>query len=117
MKSLDTIDWNEDMNMLQSMCVFKCKMFPDRSFRKLKAKLCVQVDQQIERVIFLETFAPVVQWSMIWLMMILSLMLGLATMQANITAAFLHASLDKGKEIYVEIPQGFRQSGKVYKLK
>ena len=44
-------------------------------------------------------------------------MLGLATAQADITAAFLHASLEEGEEIYVDMPQGFRREGKVYKLK
>ena len=43
--------------------------------------------------------APVVHWSTIRLMMILSLILGLATAQADITAAFLHAPLDPGENI------------------
>ena len=50
-------------------------------------------------------------------MIVLSLMLVLTAAQADITAAFLHSSLEEGEEIYAEMPQGFRQEGKVYKLR
>jgi hypothetical protein len=34
-----------------------------------------------------------------------------------VTAAFLHAELDEKEKVYVEMPLGFRQPGKVLKLK
>ena len=117
MESWDIVDRRHDMNVLPSTWAFKCKRFPDGSIRKFKARFCVRGDKQIEGVDFFETFAPVVHWSTIRLMMILSLILGLATAQADITAAFLHAPLDPGENIYVEMARGFRQEGKVYKLK
>ena len=44
-------------------------------------------------------------------------MLGLATEKFDITDTFIHTSLEKCEEIYVEIPRGFLQKEKVYKLK
>ncbi|KAL3804514.1 hypothetical protein HJC23_002553 [Cyclotella cryptica] len=70
-------------------------------------------DQQVHGVDFFETHAPMVQWTTIWLM----LMLGLKSKQGDITAAFVHADVEKGENIYVEIPQGFKKQGKVLKLK
>ena len=39
--------------------------------------------------------------------MVLSLILGLATSHEDITVAVIHAYLDKGEEIYANIPRGF----------
>ena len=49
------------------------------------------------------------------LLLILSLQLGLATKQVDYTSAFLHAPIEE--DVYVEMPHGFRQEGKVLKLK
>ena len=48
----------------------------------------------------------VVQWSMILLMMILSLILGLVIEQVYIKSAFMYAFIVEGEDIYVEIPRG-----------
>eukprot|EP00978_Attheya_sp_CCMP212_P000558 scaffold1089_cov53-Attheya_sp.AAC.1 len=72
---------------------------------------------QIEGVDFFDTYAPLMQWSTIDLIMIITLLLNLANAQADVTAAFLHAPLDEGAEIFVDMPMGFKQPDKVYKLK
>ncbi|KAI2505066.1 hypothetical protein MHU86_9342 [Fragilaria crotonensis] len=95
------------MNVLPSTWAFKCKRFPDGLIKKLKARFCVRGDKQLEGVDFFETFAPVVSWSTIRLMLILSLVLGLATRQVDYTAAFLHAPIDE--DVYVEMPRGFSE--------
>ena len=103
------------MNVLPSTWAFKCKRFPDGLIKKLKARFCVRGDKQLEGVDYFETFAPVVSWTTIRLMLILSLVLGLATRQVDYTAAFLHAVLSE--DVYVEMPRGFAEPGKVLKLK
>lgn len=63
-------------------------------------------------------------------MLILSIVLGLKTKQVDYTAAFVHAPIDKDpnwdnlskeeqdqKGVYVDMPRGFSQPGKVLKLK
>ena len=37
--------------------------------------------------------------------------------QGDVTAAFLHAKLEEGEEVYVAMPQGFKKAGKVLKLR
>jgi hypothetical protein len=51
------------------------------------------------------------------LLLILSVVLALATMQVDYTAAFLQAKLGEHKEVYVEMPRGFKEEGKVLRLK
>jgi hypothetical protein len=118
------------MNVLPSTWAFKCKRYPDGLVKKLKARFCVRGDRQREGVDFFETFAPVVSWTTVRLMLILSLVLDLATRQVDYTAAFLHADIDRDPNydlltpeeqrrsgVYVEMPRGFSEPGKVLKLK
>ena len=71
--SWEVVDRTDEMNVLNSKWAFKCKRYPDGSIRKLKARFCVRGDQQIEGVDFFDTYAPVVQWSTIRLLLMVSL--------------------------------------------
>jgi hypothetical protein len=111
------LDWEDDMNVLPSTWAFKCKRFPDGLVRKLKARFCVRGDCQIDGVDVFDTYAPVVSWTTVRLLLILSVVLGLSTKQVDYTAAFVQAELDDDEHIYVEMPRGFKEKGKVLKLK
>jgi len=50
------------------------------------------------------------------MMFILQLMLGLKSAAADVQAAFLHGTLPPGEQVFVEMPRGFKQAGKVLKL-
>ena len=67
---------------------------------------------QLEGIDFFETYAPVVQWTTVRLMLILEVLLGLKSNQGDVTAAFLHADLEEGKNVFVEMPKGFEQYAK-----
>jgi hypothetical protein len=108
-------DVPEGANVLDSTWAFKRKRYPDGLVRKLKARWCVRGDQQIEGVNFFDTYAPVVAWSTVRLLLILSVTLGLATKQVDYTLAFVQADLDE--EVYVRMPKLFEQPGHVYRLK
>jgi len=103
------------MNVLPSTWAFKCKRYPDGTVRKLKSRFCVRGDRQVEGVDFFDTFAPVVSWTTVRLMLILSIVLGLSTRQVDYTAAFVHAPMEE--DVYVGMPRGFSEPGKVLKLK
>ena len=75
----DKVDRTTDMNVLDSIWAFKIKRFPDGTLRKLKARFCVKGFQQIEGVDYFETYAPVVFWIMVRIMLVLSLILHLNT--------------------------------------
>jgi hypothetical protein len=83
------------MNVLPSTWAFKCKRFPDGTVRKLKARFCVRGDRQKEGIDYFDTFAPVVSWQTVRLMLVLSVILDLSTKQVDYTAAFVHAPIDK----------------------
>jgi hypothetical protein len=56
--------------------------------------------------------APVVQWTKIWLMFILEVLLGLKSKQGDVTCAFLHADLEPDEMVYVAMPLGFNNKSK-----
>jgi hypothetical protein len=118
------------MNVLPSTWAFKCKRRPDGSVKKYKARFCAGGHRQVENVDYFETFAPVVNWTTVRLMLVLSIILGLATQQLDYTAAFVQAPIDRPPDwdkmtpdeqdrsgVYVQMPRGFSQPGKVLKLK
>ena len=101
------IERTPDMNVLPSTWAFKIKRFPDGLVRKLKARFCVRGDRQIEGVDYFDTFAPVVQWSTVRLLLVLSVTLGLATKQVDYVSAFCQAPIEE--DVYIEHPRGWRK--------
>jgi hypothetical protein len=85
------------------------KRYPDGLIKKLKARFCACRDQQLEGIDFFETYAPVVQWTTIHLMFILEILLGLKSMQGDVTCAFLHADLEENEVVYLDMPMEFAQ--------
>ena len=126
----EKVDRQPWMNVLPSTWALKCKLFPSGLVRKLKARFCCRGDRQIKDVDYFETFAPVVSWTTVRLLLVLSAELDLATRQVDYTAAFVHAPIDKPPGwdtmspleqeragVYVEMARGFREEGEVLKLK
>jgi hypothetical protein len=111
----DIVDRPKDRPVVSSTWAFKIKRYPDGSMRKLKARFCARGYEQTEGIDFFETFAPVVEWSTVRFLLMMSLLLGLHTVQVDYVAAFIQADIDT--EVYVEMPRGFSQPGKVLKLK
>jgi Reverse transcriptase (RNA-dependent DNA polymerase) len=105
-------DW---INVLPSTWAFKVKHFPDGTVRKLKARFCVRSNRQVQDIDYFETYCPVVSWTTVCLMLILSLSLNLATIQADCTATLIHAPIQE--DVYIDMPQSYQQPGKVLKLK
>ena len=97
------------MNVLQLTWAFKLKYFPDGLIKNFKAQFCARGDQQIEDIDFFETYAPVVQLTTICSMLILKVLLELKSIQGDITVAFLHANLEEGEDVFMEMPLGFRK--------
>jgi hypothetical protein len=99
-------------NVIQSTWAFKCKRFRNGLIKKFKARFCAQGDMQLEGVDFFETYAPVVQWTTIRLMLILEVLLVLKSKQGDITCAFLHADLEPDEMVYIAMPLGFNTKSK-----
>ncbi len=119
------------MKVLPSTWTFRAKLFPSGLLRKLKARFCMGGHKQVAgRDYFINTFAPVVSWTTVRLMLILTAQYGLATRQVDYTAAFVHADINKPPNydsltpeeqercgVFVEMPRGFAEPGMVLKLK
>jgi hypothetical protein len=117
------------MTVIPSTWAFRCKQFPNGLVRKLKSRFCAMGCCQTEGVDYFETFTPVVNWQTVRIMLVMSLLLGLATKQVDYTAAFVHADIDRDpnwdnltdeeKErsgVYIQMPRGFSRPGHVLKL-
>jgi hypothetical protein len=105
----------ENRSIIDSTWAFKRKRYPDGSVKKLKARFVVRGYEQIEGVDYFDTFSPVVQWSTIRLMFVLSIMLGLKTCQVDYTLAFVQAKASPGT--YIEMPKLFDIPEKVLELR
>ena len=125
----DIVERQPWMHVLPSIWAFRIKRFTDGTLRKLKAQFCVRGDKQIEGVDFFDTYAPVINWTTVRLVLILSIILNLQTVQVDYTCAFVHADIDKppGFEqmsptdqakagVYISMPRGFSEPGKVLRL-
>ncbi len=91
-----------DMNVLLSTWAFKIKRYPDGCVKKIKARFCARGDRQKEGIDYFETWAPVFQWLIVQIVMILAIKMKLISIQCNITAAFIHGRVTES--IYVHQP-------------
>ncbi len=83
---------------------FKCKRNPDGSLNKHKACLYAHGGQQTWGQDHLETYAPVVTWASVWLLLIVAKIHGLSSKSINFVLAFLQTDLDV--PVYMELPAG-----------
>lgn len=79
---------------------FKLKRLPDGTPLKYKERYCCQGDMQTEGINYFDTYAPVVQWSTVRLVLILTLKNGWSTRQVDYTNAFAQADLQE--EVCIE---------------
>ncbi len=114
MKSWQVVDRPRDKKVLPSLWAFRKKRLPSGEVRKYKARFTACGNKQTPDVDFTETWAPVVQWTTVRMMLILATQLQLKSFSADVSCAFLHSDIDS--EVYVEMPRGFKKPGKVLKL-
>lgn len=89
---------------IKAIWSFKRKRRPDGSLIKHKARLCAHGGMQIHGVNYWDTYAPVVNWLSIRMMLTLSVIHQLYTTSIDFTLAFPQAEADV--EIYMELPLG-----------
>jgi hypothetical protein len=87
---LDIFDLEHWMIVLPSNWAFKCKRYIDGTIRKLKASFYARADHPIEGVDFFDTFAPVINWTAVLMMLILSIILGVSKLIKLITRLHLY---------------------------
>jgi hypothetical protein len=95
--------------LLPSIWAFKIKRYPNGRIKKFKAQFCAHGDRQTEGVDSFDTWAPVVHWSTVRIVMILAIKLNLISTQCDITADFIHGCVPPTEMIYVHQPRGFNR--------
>jgi hypothetical protein len=73
--------------------------------RKFKGRYCVRGDKQKRGVDYNETYAPVVSWTTVRMMLVMAATQGLRTTQIDFTNAFVQANIKE--DVYIELPAGF----------
>jgi hypothetical protein len=68
-RTWESVPRTKGMNVLKSTWAFKLKSLPDGIAYCHKARFCARGDLQKEGIDFFETYAPVVQWSTIRLLL------------------------------------------------
>jgi len=93
-----------------SVWAFKLKRFPDGQVMKHKARLNAHGGMQRWGVDYWETYAPVVNWISVRLMLAITLIHKLETKSIDFVLAFPQAELDR--DVFMELPYGFHYGDK-----
>ena len=97
----------EAKKIVKTTWAFKKKRFPSGEVRKLKARFCVRGDTQTEGVDYFESFAPVVSWNNVRVLLVLTAILDLKSTQVDYLVAFCQAPIDT--EVYIDLPRGWER--------
>jgi hypothetical protein len=94
-----------EARLLSSIWSYWGKRSPVGTILKHKSRLCVDGSQQLHSPDFWETYAPVISWSTVCLILLLTSLLNLKSHQVDYTQAFPQATLDD--PVYMHMPQGW----------
>ena len=83
------------------MWLFDIKRFPGGNLRNIKAIICVRVNTQVSWRDYFYTHEPVVKWSTIYIIIVLSKVLYMNTKHSYYTNAFTQSPLKDDGEVYI----------------
>ena len=99
------------LHIIPSRWAYWVKQIPSGLVRKLKAGFCICGDIQKEGIDVFETFTPVISWTTVRLLLIISVILESKTKQVDYTTVFCKASMDH--DICVALPKGWQALNKM----
>jgi len=98
-------DMPEDTKTIMSIWSFKRKRYPNGTLNKHKACLCAHGGMQTWGQNYWETYAPVVNWASVRLILAIAKIHGLSSKRIDFALAFPQADLEI--PVYMELPIGF----------
>ena len=101
--------------IVDSKWVYKLKLKADGSIERYKGRVVGKGFTQVLGHDFDETFAPVARYESLRLLIAIAAWKGWHPQQMDVKSAFLYGILKE--EIYMELPEGYREPGKVARLK
>jgi hypothetical protein len=108
------VDREKEMNVIGSRWVYKLKRDANGQIDRYKARLVAKGYGQKQGVDFSEVFAPVVRYCSLRILLSIAVSIGIKIRQYDVTSAFLNGEL--AEDVFMDLPEGFEQKGKVVKL-
>jgi hypothetical protein len=109
-KTWKVVDRTNNMNVIGSKWVFKKKRDANGTVQRYKARLVAKGYDQEYGIDYYETFAPVMKYKSLRIIILLSIIYGYELEQLDIKTAFLNADIDE--DLYMEIPDGIDDTDK-----
>lgn len=114
-KTFTPVTRTQNMNVIGCRWVFKVKRDAHGNVSKYKARLVAKGYNQEYGIDYHETFAPVLKYKSLRIIIVLSLHFNMRIEQLDVKTAFLNASVKE--DIYISIPEGMTEnSNTVLKL-
>ena len=110
----EIVDRPKNRKVIGSRWVLRVKRGADGEIEKFKARVVAKGYSQREGIDYNETFSPTVRFESLRALFALAASQGMEMQQMDVTTAFLYAEIDG--EVYMEMPEGMVQEGKVLKL-
>jgi hypothetical protein len=111
----DIVNRPTNRAVVKGKWVFKVKHNADGTIEQYKARYVAKSFTQVQYQDYDETFAPVARYDSLWLLLALAAHNGWTPQQMDVKSAFLSGILKE--EIYMALPEGYRQDNKVCKLR
>jgi len=112
--TLTELPTQTDCKAIGSKWVYKKKLKSDGTVERYKARLVAQGFAQREGIDYNETFAPVVRYKTLRILMVIAANLNLELHQLDVETAFLNASIKE--VVYMKQPKGYEKGNLVCKL-
>ena len=100
-----------NQRVLRAVWSHRRKTKPTGEVYRHRSRICVDGSQQTHGVDYEHTYSPVVSWSTVRIMLIISVLNNLKTRQVDYVQAFPQASLSEGENVFMEIPRGYNYEG------
>lgn len=111
------MDASEATRVINSLWVFNIKRSPQGKILRYKARLVAQGSSQVHGLDYDETYAPVVRYDTLRLLIQWATQLGLEMHQIDFETAYLNSWLTDANPIYMRYPPGYGKAGMVLRLK
>jgi len=110
----EDVDRPKNKKVLKGRWVYKAKVKQDSTIERRKGQYCAQEYSQKPREDFDDIYGLVAQLESLEILRSLSVKRNYLMRQLDVKSAFLYGEIDG--ETYLEIPDGYRKPGKVWKL-
>ena len=97
-----------------SKWVFRLKDNPDKSIEHFKARVVAKGYTQKAGIDFTETFAPVVRFNTLRVLLTITALEDLELSQLDFKSAYLNGEIEE--EVYMELPDRYKERNKVRRL-